>query len=367
MKSMVWTLFLGALLCADGCNGDGGGICENVTCNEPPVDYCLDDSTLRAYEATGTCDQVTGSCDYAYSDTACEKGCADGRCIVDTVAWGYITLFESPDNLCEPTMHEEWCDNVRAYFTTAPSYPRALPHHLDFMCHKKTVSGACAYYTECNQQYTTRAWLRDLFPRRTGCQDCTADQECITPDSGGWGCRDVPPHWDVGELTVQGLKNQIAFQKDELDRYRVTAPPADLFDAGAAISVEAAGGDLSSFTLAATGVHDLEIQEQVLYFSANGPARFEWTPADPESRVELLLLAGWHFPFLPSQAMLCEAPDENGEIEIPADLAADFVAGGAGIYKISRITRFHRQVIRPFGDDIELLVGSVRAIQISMP
>jgi hypothetical protein len=345
-----------------GCGSGGESACAGVVCDQSPTDLCLDAATLRRYEASGTCAAATGSCTYPYLDLTCQEGCSFGSCKEDQVAWGYVTLLESPDSLCEISHTFEWCDKVRGYFAVAPTYLTALPHQLDFLCDQKKTSGSCTHYSDCNQNYEPVG----PPPKKTGCNDCTVDQECITPESGGWACRDLPIHWDVGALTVQGLKSPISFVRDAQDRYRVEPPPDDLFDPGTAIRVDAAGGQLGPFSLLAQGVTDLAIPTSVIEMTSGLPAVFAWTPADPGSRVELLLLSGWHFPFLPNQAILCEESDDAGQISVPAELVDEFMTSG-NVYKLSRITRFTRQVIQPFGKEIELIVGSVRVVQVAIP
>jgi hypothetical protein len=52
--------------------------CADVVCDSPPLDYCIDDDTLRVYDELGTC--TDGECDYGFTDVACSYGCEDGGC-----------------------------------------------------------------------------------------------------------------------------------------------------------------------------------------------------------------------------------------------------------------------------------------------
>lgn len=66
--------------CGYGCQaGECLGPCHGVVCDSPPADVCLDAITLRDYEDSGTCTE--GECIYEFTDRACAEGCADGRCI----------------------------------------------------------------------------------------------------------------------------------------------------------------------------------------------------------------------------------------------------------------------------------------------
>ena len=56
----------------DGCGGNCGG-CSNV-----PADYCLNSTTLRDYNGTGSCQNY--KCVYNYTDKTCPYGCLNGKC-----------------------------------------------------------------------------------------------------------------------------------------------------------------------------------------------------------------------------------------------------------------------------------------------
>jgi outer membrane protein assembly factor BamB len=69
--------------CDDGqsCTVDdacGSGVCSGapMTCNTPPESECLDENTMRSYEAEGFCRD--GGCSYNFQDSNCAHGCADG-------------------------------------------------------------------------------------------------------------------------------------------------------------------------------------------------------------------------------------------------------------------------------------------------
>lgn len=65
--------------CKDGaCEGDP---CVGVTCEAPPGDSCVDDSTLRSYASQGSCE--LGDCHYEPVDTPCTFGCENGACKPD--------------------------------------------------------------------------------------------------------------------------------------------------------------------------------------------------------------------------------------------------------------------------------------------
>ena len=73
------------------------GVCSGqpMTCNTPPESECIDDNTMRSYEAEGFCRD--GSCSYNFQDSNCAHGCADGRCEGDPCAG---VACDNPPNQC---------------------------------------------------------------------------------------------------------------------------------------------------------------------------------------------------------------------------------------------------------------------------
>ncbi len=57
--------------------------CETTTCQSPPANYCLDGSTLFAFDAAGICedDGTTPFCHYPGREIACADRCEAGACI----------------------------------------------------------------------------------------------------------------------------------------------------------------------------------------------------------------------------------------------------------------------------------------------
>ena len=55
------------------------GPCAGITCDSPPQNYCVDQTTLRAYVHSGTC--ASGLCGYQHTDVSCGSGCQNGACV----------------------------------------------------------------------------------------------------------------------------------------------------------------------------------------------------------------------------------------------------------------------------------------------
>ncbi len=67
------------------------GICKGTTrCDPPPADECLSITTLRSYDAAGTCSE-SGACSYAHEDTRCKFGCGNGKCSTLSVSEGVLS------------------------------------------------------------------------------------------------------------------------------------------------------------------------------------------------------------------------------------------------------------------------------------
>lgn len=344
----ICALLACGLLAACGGKSEGDP-CAGVVCEQPPANFCLDEHTLARYASTGSCDPLSGECVYQSSERPCSQGCQDGACSGDPVVWGWVGVLEGNGSL-------GWTNGVQAYFAEAPSYPRAMPRQLDAVCELQASAGACELYIN-----------PALLMRFAACDPpCGEDQECVYEGVQAF-CVDLPPHWNVGELRVEGLKAEIAMQPDEYDRYRADDAPGDLFDAGDPITASTEGGELAPFSLSARGVAHLEPDGSTVVLERGQPAVVSWQPADPGSRIEVLLLSGPHDPTRTTTGIICDAPDEAGSVEIAAELVDGFLDHLIVIQKFSQIMRYTRDVQSPYGDEIELIAGSVRGLQLSVP
>jgi len=272
---------------------------------------------------------------------------ADGGDGYDRVAWGWVKVLEVSGTYISGS-------EVGAYFAVEASYPRSLVHHLDIPCQQTQSEGNCSL------------WIHPalLF---AGCDPpCNGDQECMYAGTEAY-CQDLPAHWDVGSVTIQGLKTDVTMTPDDLDCYAASGLPADLFDDGDQITAGIEGGELGPFSLSAAGVADLEVANTTVQLQRGQPVTVSWTPADPESRVQVLLLSGPHDPTRPTAAILCDSPDSDGSVQIGAALVDGFINNHVVVQKFSRITRYTRDVQTPFEKEIELIVGSVVELGLILP
>jgi hypothetical protein len=188
--------------------------------------------------------------------------------VAQSSVWGWISAIEWNDTCDQWDMKTDWTGGVRAYFAESASYPRALPHTLDFI--PETASeGSCKLYdagfiASCETQGDP-ALFGDCFT----CIDinfeclenvhwCDQDQQCQSDAKSIDGvCEDLPGHWNLGTITLSGFKESIALKPDAYDRYYTTASlvsPNDLFDDGDILTATTEGGVLSRLTFSTKGV-----------------------------------------------------------------------------------------------------------------
>ena len=176
-------------------------------------------------------------------------------------------------------------------------------------------------------------------------------------------CVPWPRAVDVGPITVLGLRQPLRFVAGDFGYEPTPAPGEDLFDAGAAITVRAPGGDVDGFAVELTGVAPLAGAPQSLALVDGRDAEVTWTAAD-DGTIALALLVGWHGA--PWEAMLlCETADD-GALTIPGAVIAALPRATSGLEShVSTLTRQVRaSVLAPAGA-IELVVGSQRALAFS--
>lgn len=336
-----------------------------------PTDTGAGDLLLRdTADATGV-----DIADIAAPDTTADADAGDA-----ISAWGWISVIEPNDTCDQWYLKTQWFGGVRAYFATEPSFNRALPHTLGFA---KVVAeaGACKLYdtgimndaclqtcmcldkgVECYANNETERWC--------GQDEVCVDNPEIPPEQFDQGmCVPLPPHFDVGTITLGGLKSLIFMGPDEYDRYLATdlANPNDLFEMGDHITATTSGGDLPPLAFSARGVAPLTLASQTVLWRTGISPVVRWTPADVQSRIQIVLAAGSHDPNPLGGAIVCDVPDSDGQVEIASTLLDGlfyFTCNGQWLMKCSRITRYSRDLQKLGGKDIELFVGSARNLQL---
>jgi hypothetical protein len=291
---------------------------------------------------------VNGDYDYDYDhDHDYDKGDEDGG----EGIWGWISILESEDTYTnEPG---GWETGPRALFAEGPCCFYVLEQHLEHCGNLLASGGGCSLYKGF--------WL-DV----SSCEpDCQEGQECVD-EGGNLVCRDLPAKLEVGQIDIGGLKVSADLAVGPNGIYTDSSVPDDMFDAGDAITAEVSGDGLAPISLAASGVNPPEIASNTLDLIRGSSATVSWTPAEPGTKIQVFLSGGSHYPHLYFATVLCEASDEQGSLEIPAEVVDGFldVVVGLGIRRYSRIVRTTGDVVTHDGKDVELYVGSARNIQL---
>ena len=303
---------------------------------------------------------------------------------MENSAWGWISVIEWNDVCDQWYLKTQWFGGVRAYFAEEENYNRSLPHTLDWCTAKSTV-GNCTLYdpnivTDSCLEFTGGDCL--CLDKGVECDEntvqwCPEDQWCVETPEIPWSrgvCRDLPRHYNVGTISLGGLKTQgaLVMQPDELGRYIASGLPDknDLFDMGDIVTATTSGGELPPLSFTARGVAPLELNSQVVRIHLTGeqPATVRWTPGDSSSRIQVVLMGGSHDPNPLAAAIVCDAPDSDGQLSIAHSLLEEFLrlsCRGTWMLKCSRITRYTRD-LQSLGDKkVELFVGSARNLQLS--
>jgi hypothetical protein len=164
---------------------------------------------------------------------------------------------------------------------------------------------------------------------------CGADRTC----AGERGCIDYPRNRSVGTVEITGLAAPVAMEPSAVGSYNFVGDlPHPGFTEGAAIHLEAAGGDFAPFALDGRGIAALEVPEGEVPASADRPLALRWTPpATPgPARVQVTVDIAHHGGTLAE--IECDAPD-TGALDIPASLVGQLIARGVAGFPAVTLTR----------------------------
>jgi hypothetical protein len=356
----TWTILaVSLLLCGcnpadeDGCP-DGACLCTGVICDQPPADACVDADTLQAFESVGQCQQATGLCEYESAERDCPGGCADGRCLGGKPVWGWITLLqlENPNSFMNGP--DFWRSGLRAVFMEQAHWTRVHEQQYPSQCGLVLSEGACSLYA-CQEKIPFWMCTPSCDPRR---------QECLD-QAGQFTCSDLPAHWDMGTLSVEGLAQPISFVRQENNLYAAEPPAGDLFSMGDPVEVTGSGGELQPFSLSASGTAPLAVASNVVDVIRGRSAVVEWVPEDPGASIQVLLEAGHHYPFLADAIISCDASDSAGRVEVPAALVEGFLDRTLVTTRYSFLIRYRRAAITGPDLSIELVVGRAQNLSLN--
>ncbi len=193
--------------CTDGIDNDCDGktdegcadLCEDVSCDTPPANECLNEDALSVYAAAGTCEN--GECLYDSWNVNCEDGCEDGGCRGEPCAG--IVCNHPPD----PCNQEE--GNCVEGVCHYPAFADGTACDDDDPCTKSDAcqEGVCSGYalscdTPPNLCFQAQGNCLDGechydYDNGTSCTDgdsCTFDDVCLDGSCGGTQitCDDPP-------------------------------------------------------------------------------------------------------------------------------------------------------------------------------
>jgi hypothetical protein len=190
---------------------------------------------------------------------------------------------------------------------------------------------------------------------------CEVEQRCLP----GGTCAPWPERLSAGPVTVTGLKAAVTATPDDTAWYSVVPdPPADMFGAGAAISVAAAGDAVPAFEAHVAGVADMEPGwPGTLQMEDGKPLPIAWPVKGDGARVEVAIQIGWHGK-PPTDIIWCEADEASGGVEVPAAFVGMFPPwGGIGLFQNpSWARRVSRTVVDGPHGPVEVMVASETSI-----
>jgi hypothetical protein len=209
-----------------------------------------------------------------------------------------------------------------------------------------TTDGECAVYVR---------------PEPAACTPACTSGVCTAPDT----CTPYPANASAGDITVTGLRAPLVFTTGPFGYTPEPAPGADLFDAGAAITVSAPGDVSAGFTANLVGVPALEAPFQNVELVDGVDMPVTWTAANA-AEIQLALVVGWHGA-PPEAVLVCETADD-GAFSIPGSIITALPRASTGLEQhTSYLARFDREVVILPTGPIEIVVGSQVPFYFSHP
>lgn len=192
---------------------------------------------------------------------------------------------------------------------------------------------------------------------------CAETAACVADDT----CEPYATRLSAGVVTVGGTVPQGFTLAPNAIGFYVPTPdtsPDDLFTAGAALTVSAAGGDVPAFSASIEGVSDLTLTAGtgMVELVDGSPFTLTWNPSNVAgSEIEVALQLGWHGN-PPTSIILCRAPDADGQLVITPKVIAEFsYFGGMGLFQVnSWMDRISRAVVPTTGGVITVTAASRR-------
>jgi hypothetical protein len=181
----------------------------------------------------------------------------------------------------------------------------------------------------------------------------SCDSDCTGVCVEGF-CTDPPVPQEAGELTVTTSSVHRTLSFGEAGYSDFADEP--LFAPGDTVTVRASGGAVPAFELAARMPEPIRLNDVGNFQVKRGESlTLRWQPADPESRVRLLLGADLYHASYRSALIECDLPDEWGGVTIPRAMMDRFLdpdLWGCGICIPHSLRRYNR--VRGTAGDLAL-------------
>jgi len=122
--------------CVNGCaSGSCINACMGVSCTTPPGPVCMG-STLHSYQPNGSCNSITGACEYTLVERTCTNGCTAGACVNQNLC-DAVTCHTPPPAVCDGLISRSFA--VEGVCTAGICAYQAT----EVTCPESCLSGAC--------------------------------------------------------------------------------------------------------------------------------------------------------------------------------------------------------------------------------
>jgi hypothetical protein len=164
---------------------------------------------------------------------------------------------------------------------------------------------------------------------------CADTQYCSHEDV----CEEWPTYAPAGAWTLEGLTGTLEFTLTDRGEYLATDFPDDLFDPGATVTLNAAGGQTPAFAVSAVApAAPSEDPDPDLAWTPGEPLEITWTPGEDGAQVRWEMISLMHAGNGPM--VVCES-DDDGVIVVPGAITAVYEPWRTE-WETWQITRFRR-------------------------
>lgn len=122
--------------CEDGKCREEADPCEDIICDNPPQDECIEGPALKTWTSPGVC--MDGECSYGYETVECEHSCKDGECLEEDNPCAGVECEDPPPNECETE------DEIKLWYYSGTCVDGKCEYSYDiFSCEYGCKDGNC--------------------------------------------------------------------------------------------------------------------------------------------------------------------------------------------------------------------------------